>query len=348
MFQYPQSLLLLVLLPVMMGVYAWREQVRARRLGRIGDTAAVQRLLTGTEAWQGRAQLGLWLAALAALIIALAQPVWGVDAEVVETRGAAIMIVLDVSASMDAQDVLPSRLERAKLAIRELMQGAEGNLFGLILFAGDAFVQFPLTSDIDSALTFVDAASSRAISRQGTVIEDALRLALATFDARISSASIIVLMTDGENHEGDPLAVAQAAAEAGITIHVIGYGTPDGDVIPVFDAAGNLVEYKTDRGNNLVITRLNEPILEQIAGAANGLYQRAVPSGVEMVNLQNRIAEIEGDLLATRFQTRPVPRFGVFLALALLALSIEMLWSDGHFSRAIFRQPYEQRKEDAV
>jgi Ca-activated chloride channel homolog len=308
---------LLLALPLLLGLFYWRMRVGEKVLQRIGERLSSQ-VSRPRRFWK----LGLWTAAAVALIFSLARPIWGVDAEVVETRGIAVMMVLDVSASMDAQDILPSRLERAKTAIRELMIGAEGNLFGLVLFAGDAFVQFPLTSDIDSALAFVDAASSTSISRQGTVIEDALRLAVATFDDRISSSSMIVLMTDGENHEGNPVAIAESA---GVTIHVIGYGTLEGDLIPVYDGEGNLIEYKTDRGNNLIVTKLDEPVLQEIAEATGGLYQRATTSGVEVVNLQNRIAEVEGDLLATRFQTRPVERFGVFLALALIALTAEMV-----------------------
>jgi Ca-activated chloride channel homolog len=329
MFENPSLFLLLTAIPVIIGLSFWRTWIRETALRKIGQEAAVRQLIQQINPARRWLKLGLWSLALAALVLALARPVWGVDAEIVETRGLAIIVVLDVSTSMDAQDVLPSRLEKAKLAIRELMNGAEGNLFGLVLFAGDAFVQFPLTSDIDSAMTFVEAASSKSISRQGTVIEDALRLALATFDERISTSSIIVLMTDGESHDGNPLAVAERAAEQGVTIHVIGYGTPEGDLIPVYDRQGNLIEYKTDRARNLIITKLDEPILEQIAEIGNGLYQRAADSGVEVVNLQNRIAEVEGDLLATRFQTRPVERFAIFIALALIALTAEILIKDG-------------------
>lgn len=321
MFENAAFLILLGLLPALGGLFVWRMRVREALLRRIGTKPYPP------VRWRVQ-KLALWLAAVGLLIVALARPIWGVDAEIVETRGAAIIVVLDVSASMDSQDILPSRLERAKLAIRELMVGAEGNLFGLILFAGDAFVQFPLTSDIESALTFVNAASSRSISRQGTVIEDALSLALATFDERISSASMIVLMTDGENHEGSPAEIAQQAAGRGIPIHVIGYGTLEGDLIPVYDQEGNLIEYKTDRGRNLIVTQLDEPILQQIAEVTDGLYQRATASGVEVVNLQNRIAQVEGDLLAERFQTRPIARFGIFAALALLALTAEILLNE--------------------
>ncbi|MCU0499152.1 MAG: VWA domain-containing protein [Anaerolineae bacterium] len=286
------------------------------------------RLTDGVNQKRRRLKFALWLVTLIGVIIALGRPVFGVEAEIVETRGIAILVVLDVSNSMDAQDLQPSRIERAKLAIRDLMQGARGNQFGLVLFAGDAFVQFPLTSDVDTAMRFVDAASSGSISRQGTAIEDALRLALNTLDPRITSSSVIVLMSDGENHEGDPLAAAQLAAEQGVTIHVIGYGTPEGDVIPIIDRDGNVAGFRTDQAQNLVRTRLDEAILMAIAEATGGTYQRATDSGIELINLQNTIAGLETELLSTRFQTRNAQRFGILIALALITLTLEMLLSE--------------------
>lgn len=345
MFENASSLLLLLLLPLAFGIFIWCERVRDAKLQQLASAAALAKLIplqqqrVGSRRWR----FALWTLALTALIAALARPVFGVDAELIEARGLAIVVALDVSASMDAQDLQPSRLERARLAIRELFSGADGNLFGLVLFAGDAFVQIPLTSDLDSALTFVEAASTRSITRQGTAIEDALRLSLAAFDERISSASVIVLMTDGENQTGDPVAAARAAAERGATVHVLGFGTEEGDVIPVVDAAGRVTEYKTDQGNNLVISRLDEPLLQAIAAAGNGQYQRVSDSGVEVVNLQNAIAEVEAELLATRYQTRPVPRFEIFVALALLALTVEMLWQHGGFGSS-----FQKTKTDRV
>jgi Ca-activated chloride channel family protein len=331
LFENPSVLLfLLLLIPLMLAVFLWRDRARRLRLLRVASAQALAKLLPERRRAQTRRwRFGLWAITAGALSLALARPVFGVDAEVVETRGLAIVVALDVSASMDAQDLIPSRLERAKLAIRDLFNGADGNLFGLVLFAGDAFVQVPLTSDLDSALTFVDAASSRSISRQGTAIEDALRLSVAAFDERISSASVIVLMTDGENQIGDPLTAARNAAESGATVHVLGFGTEEGDVIPVYDTSGGVVEYKTDQGNNLVISRLDEPLLRSIAAAGNGTYHRVSASGVEVVDLQNNIAEVEAELLATRYQTRPVPRFEIFVALALLALTVDILLQQG-------------------
>lgn len=328
MFENPSAFVLLLLIPVMIALYLWRERRRMATLQRIGDPALIARLTDGVNLTRRRLKFALWLTTLTLVIAALGRPVFGVEAEIIETRGIAILVVLDVSNSMDAQDLQPSRIDRAKLAIRDLMQGARGNQFGLILFAGDAFVQFPLTSDVDTALSFVDAASTGSISRQGTAIEDALRLALATFDPRITSNSLIILMSDGENHEGDPLAAAQLAQEQGVTIHAIGYGTPEGDVIPIKDRDGNVIAFRTDQAQNLVRTRLDESILMAIADETDGTYQRATESGIELINLQNTIAALETELLATRFQTRNAQRFAILIALALITLTLEMLLSE--------------------
>lgn len=321
-FENPTALLLLVFIPLFIALFIWAGRQRQRQLARIGDLALLQTGDASAQRWK----LALWTAALAALVLALARPVWGIDEEFVEVRGIAIMVLLDVSASMEAQDVLPSRLERAKLATRTLFEESQGDQVGLILFAGNAFVQFPLTSDVSTALTFLNAASTDSITRQGTALEDALRLAIESFDDRITSDKLVVLMTDGENHEGLPLEAAKDAAERDIVIHAIGFGSPEGEPLPEYNQAGELVGYKTDRAGNLVNSRLEEETLQEITNVTGGVYQRATDSGLEVVNLLNEIGQLQQGLLESRNQTRPVERFGLFVALALLALSMEMVW----------------------
>ena len=324
MFENPAALLLLLLLPVMAALFYWRDRTRKVLILRIGNPKLVHNLAGQVSQPLRRWKSALWLATLTAVIVALADPVWGVEADVIEARGVAIVIALDVSASMAAQDLQPNRLERARLAIRDLLDFGVGNLYGMVTFAGDAFVQFPLTSDADTAAVFVNAAGIESVARQGTAIDDALRLAISVFDERITDEAIIVLLTDGENHEGEPLATAQVAAEQGITIHAIGYGSPEGDILPVYDTNGAISEYKTDRAGQIVLSQLDEGLLQDIADATGGLYQRASDSGVEVVNLLNRIAEVESEVLETRLQTRGVPRFALFIALALITLTVEM------------------------
>lgn len=327
MFESPEMLVFLLVVPLMLALFWARERARVRAVKRIGDAMLVARLATQVSPARRRWKSALWLGALVALVIALARPVWGTAAEIIEARGVAVIVALDVSVSMDAQDIAPSRLERAKLTLREVMDNSGGDLFALVLFAGDAFVQFPLTSDLDTAKTFVEAASSLSITRQGTAIADALTLAQTVYDSRLAQQGVLILMSDGENHEGDPIAAARLARENGLTVHVVGYGTPDGDVIPVFNA-DSTVTYKTDRASQIVITRLDEAVLQAIAEAGGGTYRRAESSGIDAVELANVIAQVEADTLQAQQLTRGVERFGVFVLVAVMLLSIEMLMGE--------------------
>jgi Ca-activated chloride channel family protein len=326
MFLNVGALLLLAILPVWIVFFGWRSRTRQSILRQLGEIDLIGALFSQVSSGRRRWKSTLWICTLAALIIAIARPVWGVDLDVVQTQGVSVMIALDVSNSMEAQDILPNRLERAKLAIRDLLNGLAGNEIGLIVFAGTAYVQFPLTTDPVSAVSFLNAVSTDSISRQGTAIEDALRLAIETFGEQSPAARIVVLMTDGENHEGNPLGAADEAAEEGITIYTVGYGDPDEGVpIPVMDASGNIINYKIDQAGDVVVSRLDEEILESIAERSGGVYQRASASGVEIANLVNQIREAEAGDLGSRTATRGVERYGIFVALALLALSLEML-----------------------
>jgi Ca-activated chloride channel family protein len=324
-FESPLGLLMLIVLIPLVLLIVRRERARVRRLESIGDPALVASLADATARGLRYAKHGMWLAALALLIVALARPVWGTEVEVIETRGTSLVFVLDVSASMDAQDVTPSRLVRAQLAIEDIIRSGAGSQFALVIFAGDAILQFPLTPDADSAITFVRAATSESISRQGTAIGDALQAGLDAFDTRIGDERIMILMSDGENHSGNPEAVALDAAERGVTIYAIGYGTPDGDVVPVFDDAGEVIAFKNDRAGGLVISRLDEAVLEQIAELTGGTYKRATDSGVETADLLNRIGEASAANFEARLRTRGVARFGVLVAAAVILAAVEML-----------------------
>lgn len=324
-FLNPFGLFLLIALPVAVILFVGRNRVRNAKLSRLGDRALLSALIPNANRSSQVARFALWSLALASLIIALARPVWGIEVNTIQARGVSVMMVLDVSNSMNAQDILPSRLERAKLAIKDLLDGLSGNELGLIGFAGTAFVQFPLTLDTASATTFLEATNTDAITRQGTNIVAALQLALTSFHSPINAQSIIVLMTDGENHEGDPLQVAALAAEQGIIIHAIGYGNPEGGPIPIRDASGSEVGYQTDHAGNLVVSTLDETMLRQIAELTGGTYQRASASGDEIIKLMTTIKDVEAADLGTRTEGRSVERFAIFVALALAALSMEIL-----------------------
>lgn len=315
----------MALLGLLIYVLNRRHNAAVARLG----TPELIAKLSASVNWRGRRwQMRLWFVALFFLVIALARPQWGSHVEYIERRGVEIMVALDVSESMLAEDFKPNRLARAKLEIHELMDRLQGNEMGLVLFSGAAFVQFPLTSDFATARTFLDAAHPEIISRPGTAIAEAIQVAINGFNQDRATQKVIVLLTDGENHEGDVLGAAQKAAEQGIIIYTIGFGSPEGEPIPEYDRLGNLIGYKKDENGETVLTRLDEVTLQQIALTTNGTYYRALADGREVGFLVDEISELQTSELESRFETRGVERFQWFLLIAIVALTISELIPD--------------------
>lgn len=297
-------------------------------IGRLGAPDLISRL-SATVNWRGRRwQTSLWFVALFFVIVALARPQWGSQVEYIERRGVEIMIALDVSESMLAEDFRPNRLARAKLEINELMEQLEGNEMGLVLFSGAAFVQFPLTSDFTTARTFLDAAYPGIISRPGTNLAEAIRISMTGFNEERATQKVIVLLTDGEGTEDDAMIAAQEAADRGIIIYTIGFGSPDGEPIPQYDQLGSLIGFKKDQNGETVLTRLDEAGLEQIASITSGRYFQAMADGREVGFLANEVSELQTTELESRFETRGIERFQWFLGVAILALIINELIPD--------------------
>lgn len=319
-FGEPRFLWVLLLLPAVILFWRWVDNRRQAALARVGDVGLVQRL-SATVNWRGRAwQTRLWFLALALVIVALARPQWGSEVQVVEQQGIQVMVALDVSHSMLAEDLRPNRLTRAKQEVDELMSRLDGDEVGLVLFSGASFIQFPLTSDYATARAFLENAHPGLISRPGTVIGDAIRTAMSGFDQERASQKVIVIMTDGEDHETDPVAAAGEAAENGSIIYTIGFGSPEGEPIPEFDEQGQRVGYKQDQQGNVVLSRLDETALQQIAQAGNGRYFRATAGGDELDALLRELDSLQAAQLESRFETRQVERFQLFLLGAVVCL----------------------------
>lgn len=307
---------------------AFLTRRKAAAIARLGTPELIAKLSASVN-WSGRRwRTVLWFTAFALLIVALARPRWGSQVEYIERQGVEIMVVLDISESMLAEDFKPNRLARAKLEVTELMDRLEGNELGLVLFSGAAFVQFPLTSDFATARIFLDAAKPGLISRPGTAIAKAIEVAMTGFNEERATQKVIILLTDGENHEGDVTAAANKAMEAGIIIYTIGFGSPEGEPIPEYDNLGQLTGYKKDRQDQIVLTRLDENILQQIALVTNGRYFRAAADGREVGFLADAIGELQTTELESRFETRGIERFQWFLAIAIVALIIGELIPD--------------------
>lgn len=324
-FVYPLVLLGLLAVPVLALFLIWTERRRAARLRRIGAPGLlammVQRVSPGRRSWKA----GLWLLSVMFLIVTMARPTWGLRSDIIEVEGASVFVLLDVSNSMNAEDVAPSRLERAKLGVTDLMVGIEGNEVGLVTFAGSAFVFFPLTTDIRSGQAFLNFVTTDTITQQGTAIGEAVELALNSFDETQATERIIVLLSDGEDHGQETEDAIQAAVSAGVPIHVLGYGTDGGGSIPIRNSAGVVVGNKLDRNGEMIITRLDESSLERIARRTGGVYQQIDPSGTAIDNVVRLVNSAQSGSLGEEERTTGIERFALFALLSLLLLSLEML-----------------------
>jgi Ca-activated chloride channel family protein len=266
--------------------------------------------------------------ALVSLIVGLARPLWGTQVLVRAREGVEVMAVLDVSDSMLGEDIKPNRLVRAKLTIEELMDRLGGNDIGLVIFSGAAFVQFPLTADFSTARVFLDGVGPWSISRPGTSLAEGIRVALRGFPEKRATSRVILLLTDGEGHEGDPLAAAGEAAQQGVVIHAIGFGSPEGEPIPIRDAGGAVQGYKKDAQGEPVLSRLDEVTLQQVTSETGGLYFRATAAGQEIDAIVDSITTLDTGEREGQFETHGVERFTWFATAALLSLTAEVLLSD--------------------
>ena len=321
-FGRPEFLYALLLLPLM-AVFLMAANFRRKRvIARLGDPGLMARLSASVN-HRGRSwRLFLWFVSLTLIIIALARPQWGSEVESVQQQGIEIMIALDVSDSMLAEDFKPNRLSRAKLEIVDLMERLVGDEIGLVPFAGASFIQFPLTSDFATARTYLDNADPNIISRPGTDIGGAIRTALRGFNEQRATQKVIIIFTDGESHQGGVLDAAAAASEQGAIIYAIGFGSPQGQPIPDYNDQGVLIGYRRDAEGETILSVLDEATLQQIALATGGQYYRATANGREIVALVNELDNLQTSEFESSFQTRRVERFQWFLAAALLALVI--------------------------
>ena len=326
-FGSPQYLYALLALPALMAFVWWAFARRAALVQRIGDPALIERLSMTVNRGMRRRRLVLWFLGIALIIIALARPQWGSDVQIVEHRGVQVMVALDISLSMLAQDLKPTRLDRAKLEISDMMSRLTGDEVGIVLFSGASFIQFPLTFDYATARTYLRNASPDAITRQGTVIAKAIETAMTGFNEERVSQKIIVIMTDGENHEGDPIAAAQQAAEDGAVVYTVGFGSPEGEPIPVYDAQGNITSYREDDQGRVVISRLDETTLQQVARAGGGKYFRAVERGA-IAGLVDEIQSFQDESLQSEFNRTKIERFQIFLLAGVLSLVLAEMMTD--------------------
>ena len=269
-FEHPSYLYLLFLLPVFFVLFLYTIYVKKRNLKRFGDWKIIRDLMPDASLSKQYLKFGLLFTALALFILLIAGPQFGSKVETVKRQGIEVIICLDVSNSMLSTDVAPSRLERSKQMLSKLIDNFNNDKIGLIVFAGDAYVQLPITSDYVSAKMFLSSINPAMVPVQGTAIGTAINLAIRSFTPNEKTEKTIILITDGENHEDDAVGAAKAATAKNIHVNVLGVGSLEGNPIPVPESNG----YQRDQEGNMIITRLNEQMCQEIAVAGNGLYAR--------------------------------------------------------------------------
>ena len=325
-FASPQFLLALVALPALAMFLRWLLARRSAALSRIGDPALVERLSASSQRMR-LARIILWFVGVALIIVALGRPQWGSEIEIVEQRGVQLMVALDVSRSMLSQDVKPSRLDRAKLEISDLISRLRGDTIGIVLFSGASFVQFPLTADYATARTYMTSAGPHMITRQGTVIGEAIETAMGGFNDQRVSQKIIIIMTDGENHEGDPVEAARQAAAEGAVIHTVGFGSSEGAPVAVYDEQGEVTGYRQGADGSPILSRLDEDALQRIAEAGGGRYFRADDPGA-LGRLLDEMESFQDESFQSELSERRVERFQLFVLAGALSLFLATVLTD--------------------
>ena len=328
-FAQSQYLLLLFLIPFFFVIYAVVLHFRRRRLRKFGDEALVSQLMPSYSKSKAWVRLVLFSIAFFFFVIGLSRPQIGAKLKEHQTKGAEIMIVLDVSNSMLAEDYSPNRLERAKLAISRLVDKLREDRIGLIVFAGNSFVQLPITTDYVSAKMFLNSISTESVPVQGTAIGEAINTAVRSFSAQSEKSRAVVIITDGENHEDDPVDAAKKAAELGVRVFAIGVGSPEGKPIPM---NGELLK---DKDGEIVVTRLDETVLQEIAKVGNGVYVRAGNSEFGLNPIIDDIKKMDDEMYSSIVFEEYDEQFMYFLAIAFFFFVIEMLVGDRKSKRRL-------------
>jgi Ca-activated chloride channel family protein len=295
--------------------------LRKREIKKFGNPVLLKQLMPLVSAYRVHVKFYLLLAGITAVIFLLARPQYGSKLETVKHKGSEIMIALDISNSMLAEDVLPNRLERSKQIISRMIDGFENDKIGLVVFAGDAFIQLPITSDFVSAKMFMSSISPNLISRQGTSIGAAIHLSLRSFPNIEGVGRSIIVITDGENHEDDAVTAAKQAAEQGVTVHVIGVGNPNGAPIPIEGTSG----FRKDMDGNVVMTKLNEQMGREIAEAGNGIYVRADNSNSALRAISDELKNMSSSEIETKKVTEYNEQFVPIAWIVLLLLLLEFV-----------------------
>lgn len=321
-FAHPELLYLLIVIPLLIVFYVVMVGKKKKAIAEFGNPELLKPLMPLLSFKRGAWKFVMLLLALVFVILGVAGPQFGSKLQQVKKKGVELMIALDVSNSMMAQDIKPSRLEKAKMAISRMVEKLSNDKVGLIVFAGDAYVQLPITTDYSSAKLFLSNISTDIVPVQGTAIGVAIDLAAKSFTPETETSKAIIVITDGENHQDDAIAAAKKAHEKGITIHTIGMGLEQGAPIPEKGQPG---QFMKDGSGNIVVSKLDEQTLREIAKAGEGIYVRASNTDVGLTQLLDEVNRMEKSLLEERVYTDYAEKYQYFLLVGLFFVFVEFM-----------------------
>jgi Ca-activated chloride channel family protein len=318
---YILSVLPLVIIGML--IYArWRKE----SLLKFGDNILISELTKSSSKIRRKTKNLFTVFILLFLIIGISNPQIGTKMEEVKREGVDLMIAIDLSYSMMAEDIKPNRLERSKQAISRLIDQLKGDRIGLVVFAGQAYVQLPITTDYSAAKLFLSTVKPNLIPTQGTKIGNAIDLCINSFEEDNNQSKAIIIITDGETHDEQAIEMAKKAQEQGIITHTLGMGLKKGGPIPIYNKNGNTTEYRKDREGNTIVTKLNEKMLQKIAQAGSGTYIRANNSKAGLNTLFTEINKMEKKDIGTMIFTQYKDRFQIFLLLSLFFIFLDFIF----------------------
>jgi len=322
-FSNTEYLYFLFLIPLLIGLFWYVIILQKRAIKRFGNIDTLIQLMPGFSTQRGWLKVIIFSTAVALIIVGLAGPQFGSKLTEVKRKGIELIIALDVSNSMMAQDIQPTRLERAKQAISRLVDKLSDDRLGLIVFAGDAYVQLPVTNDYISAKMFLSSINPGIVPKQGTAIGSAINLAASSFSPQSETSKVIVVISDGENHEDDAVEAAKHATEQGIFVYAIGIGSPQGSPIPV--SLDNPNSFMKDKEGNVVVSKLDEETLSKVAVAGNGKYIRATNTQLGLLPLFDEINKMQKTEMKEKIYSEYNDQFQYLFAIALFLLVLEFI-----------------------
>jgi Ca-activated chloride channel family protein len=317
----------LLLVPLFLLIFIFVSRWKKKAFASLGDKGVLAAMIPEVSFSRPWLKFVLFMVAFAFLILGIADPQIGSKMEEEKRKGADIMILLDVSNSMLAQDMAPNRLENAKQAIAQLLDNLHDDRIGIVVFAGQAYVQLPMTTDYSAAKLFLNTINTNMVPTQGTAIGAAIEMGMRSFDFKDGTGKSIIIITDGENHEDDAVSAASAAWNQGVSVNVIGVGSAEGAPIPIYQD-GRQVGFHTDSIGKTVISKMNEDMCRQIAAAGSGAFVRATNANTGLNIVMAEIAKLQRKTYDSRSFKNFEDRFEVFFALALLFLTVEFFISN--------------------